>query len=283
LLPPEIMGSLHSHIQPFFRALGSVVRCTADLRLWIPFAALGFLKLLGIVLLARIDLVPSLWLSALLHVIPQLEESVRYPELILQLPRLARLGDLGLFLTLAALVEGWAIVRFVESWTGQEILLWPDSRRGIRRIASLMGFAAIIALIPWAVRLLGQTLASRQIAVGCALAAGLVAQALLFCAPVFRIVDDLSLWQSIRRSISVFLLLPLALPLCVLFLIALHIPTLLLRSPVFSPAIQRDPEWIWIMLAAQVPFDVVGAFLSVALATRLRLSNVVHQNLSLGG
>lgn len=261
---------------PFTRALGWTTRRLADPRLWLPFLLLGVLKGLLLAALARLDVVPDHVVAALLTIAPGLEPTLTYPDLLLNLPDLARYVDLLLFVTLGAVVHGWAIVYLARTWTHEPLALLPDARRGVARLASLWLLSISVAAVPFAARTAAAVIGEPELGTWCALGAGLAVQALLFSAAAFVVIDGSSPWRSIKRSTQVLTTYPFAVPAAMLFLAAIHAPVLALRAPALMAGAHRNPDWILAALLGQIPADLLGAFFAAGLAARFALSSPVR-------
>jgi hypothetical protein len=265
--------------RPFVRALGSVARRLVDVRLWLPFLVLGASKGLLLCALARIDLVPTPVVGAMLAAVPDMSKLLHYPDLLLDLPDLARSVDLVLFVTFGAFVHGWAIVHLARAWTGEPVPFLPNARQGAARLGSLLLLSLCVAAAPLLARLTAHAIGEAALAPIGALVCGLAAQALLFCAAAFVVLDRGSLWRSIQRSVYVLGTFPFAVPAAILFLAALHAPALALRSPALVAGANRNPDWILMALVAQIPADLLGAFFAAGFAARYALSSQVRREI----
>ena len=268
---------LHPHpFRPFLRAVASVSRRLGDLRLWLPFLVLGACKGLLLCGLARIDLLPASIVGAMLAAAPEMSELLRYPDLLLDLPDLARYVDLALFVTLGAFIHGWAIVRLASTWTGERVPFLPNARQGAARLGSLLLLSACVATAPIAATLIAHAVGEAAIAPIGALLFGLAAQALLYTAAAFVVLDGGPVWRNVQRSVFVLGAFPLAVPAAILFQAALHAPALALRSPALVAGANRNPDWILAALLAQIPADLLGAFFAAGFAARYALSSQVR-------
>jgi len=265
--------------RPFVRALGSVSRRLFDFRLWLPFLVLGISKGLLLCALARIDLVPTHIVGAMLAVVPGMSAQLHYPDLLLDLPDLARYVDLALFVTLGAFVHGWAIVYLARVWTGEPVPFLPGARQGAARLGSLLVISVLVAAAPLLARLTAHAIGEGELAPVAALVCGLAAEAVLFCAAAFVVLDGGPLWRSIQRSLYVLAAFPFAVPTAILFQAALHAPTLALRSPALVAGANRNPDWILWALVAQIPADLLGAFFAAGFAARYALSSQVRREI----
>jgi hypothetical protein len=258
-------------IEPLQRSLQSVFRRLVDTRLLLPFLLLALAKAAVLISVARLDVLPARLVAALLWVYPPLAEQLHYPETLHNLPELARWLDRAVFVSLGALLHGWAIVYLARVWTQRPLLLFPRLGRGLVRLAGLLFVAAAILVIPFAVQWLAVRLAP-SVATFAALGTGFVVQILLFTAPVFLVVESRSLWRSVCLSVDLVSEFPVALPLAVLVLAAVHAPVLLLRMPLFSTSLHHDPDWILYFILAQIAVDVFAALLAAGLAARFALT-----------
>jgi hypothetical protein len=263
--------------RPFLRAVESIARRLGDLRLWLPFLVLGAFKGLLLCGLARIDLVPTAVVDAMLTAAPGMSELLRYPDLMLDRPDLARDVDLALFVTLGAFVHGWAIVHLARTWTGEPVPFLPGARQGAARLGNLLLLSTCMAAAPMAARLIAHAVGEAAFAPMGALAVGLVAQALLFMAAAFVVLDGGPLWRNVQHSVFVLGAFPLAVPAAILFQAALHAPALALRSPALVAGADRNPDWILAALLAQIPADLLGAFFAAGFAARYALSSQVRE------
>ena len=82
-------------LRPLGSALHAVLSPLTNLHLLLPFVLLGILKALFLAALLRPDYVPSYLLAPLLKWFPEAESYVRYPQLVLRLPEVARWLDIG--------------------------------------------------------------------------------------------------------------------------------------------------------------------------------------------
>jgi hypothetical protein len=257
------------------RASAALLVAARDRRLWLPFVALAAFKAALLVGLARLDLISPLVLAPLLWIVPGAVRHLHYPDLVFRLPEVDRAVDLALFLTAGVVAQGWAIVHLSRAWTGEATSLLPSPKRGAARLLSLAALAALLVGIPLLVLHAMRALGEKDLAPLATLAVGIVLQVLLFAAPAFRVLEDVSLGRSIVRSVRLLGDLPLALPAAVLLLGALHLPGLLLRSPAISAGAARNPDWILNALLAQIPADLCGAVVAAGLATHFVLGTVV--------
>lgn len=253
-------------LRPLAHALRALSTQIGDAGLWGPFVLVALCKAGFLLGLARLDRLPAAFLAVPLAGLPGLDRHLHYPDLVLFLPRAARILDLTLFLTVGALLQGWVILRLARAWTGEAPPLFPGWRRGAARVLALVTIAAIQVGVPFAVlRLLHAGGAASQ-APRLSLVAGAVLQTLLLAAPAFVVLHGLSLRRSVSSSVRLIARLPLALPLAVVLLVALHVPGLMLRGPAIAAGAGYDPDWILAALLGQIPADVLGAVLAAGLA-----------------
>lgn len=254
-------------LRPLASALGALRGPLLDPRLWLPFVALAALKALVLLAVARLDLVPAVVLSPLLTIVPSCERVLHYPQLALQLPTVARLLDLALFLSLGVIVQAVAIVRLARLWGAAPPPLWEGVYRTTVKLAGLVLVSLLLAAAPFAAVQVAHAFGAEPVASTVGFVAGGIASMLLFVAPVFWLVRRLSLRASLAASIGLFPQLPVALPLAVLFLAALHVPVLLLRTPAIRAGAANDPDWILAALLGQLPAEIFGGVLAAGLAT----------------
>ena len=265
------MADREHPIRPLQRSLQSVVRRLSDPRLLVPFLLLALCKVLLLSGMARLDLLPARALAAALAVVPQAGDLLHYPEVLYKLPGLARWLDWVVFLTIGPILHGWAILYLARQWTHAPLVLLPGFWRGAGRIVALILVASLVLAVPLGARYLAHYL-EPSIATAVALTAGLLVQVCFFAAPAFLVIEGRSLWESLRLSLSVLADYPIAIPLAILLLAAVHVPTLALRSPAFVSGVGNNPDWILFAVLAQVPVDLLGAMLAAGLAARFALS-----------
>src|SRR5262245_66627700 len=92
-------------IRPFLNAALAVARQALNTGAWLPLVGLAMAKALFLIVLARLDLVPWILLSAVLALVPQAASRLHYPDLPFLLPAIARLLDLVCFVSLGGLAE----------------------------------------------------------------------------------------------------------------------------------------------------------------------------------
>lgn len=252
------------------RSLRSVLRRLGDPRLVVPFVLLALLKVTLLLAVARLDLFPAHLVAAALWAFPPAVEFLHYPETVYRLPELARWMDRFLFLTLGALLHGWAIVYLARTWTRTRLRLLPGLGSGFVRLVSLFLIALVVLSVPFAAQFVARHLTG-AFATTTALVAGAIVQMCLFTAPAFLVIEGRSLWRSIRLSFAALGEYPMAIP-CAVFLLALvHLPAFLLRLPLFFAGSRQDPDWILRVALLQLPFDLLGAILAAGLTARFAL------------
>lgn len=265
------MADRANPIRPLQRSLQSVSRRLSDPRLLVPFLLLAVCKVLLLSGMARFDLLPAQVLAAALAVVPQAADLLHYPEVLYKLPGLARWLDWVVFLTVGPVLHGWAILYLARQWTQAPLVLLPGFWRGARRILALILLASLVLAVPLGAQFMTQQL-EPSLATAVALTAGLFVQVCLFAAPAFLVIEGRSLWESLRLSLSVVADYPIAIPLAILVLAAVHVPTLALRFPAFLSGVGHNPDWILFAVLAQIPVDLLGAMLAAGLAARFTLS-----------
>jgi len=258
-------------IRPLQRSLQSVFRRLADPRLLMPFLLLALLKVALLSSVARFDLLPSHLISLLLWAFPHGVVLLHYPETLEKLPELARWLDRAVFVSVGALVHGWAILYLARLWTRAPLVLFPSFLVGLQRMMALAILAGLVLGIPYGVQWVVLRF-DHSLATVAALAAGFLVQMMLFVAPAFLVIEGRSLWQSLRLSLQVVGEYPLVMPLVVVVLATLHAPALALRMPAFLNLVALDPDRILYALLAQIPIDLLGAMLAAGLASRLALT-----------
>lgn len=258
-------------IGPLQRSLQSVFRRLADPRLLWPFLVLAFGKAILLTAVARLDLFPERVVAAVLWIYPPATDLLHYPETLHKLPELSRWMDRFLFVSLGALLHGYGIVYLARTWTRTPLALFPRLGSGLARGLGLVCIAGFILAIPFGI----QVAASRWLpsfATIAALGAGFLVQMFLFTAPAFLVIERRSLWRSLRLSVDVVSEYPVALPLAVLALASVHLPLLLLRTPLFRGGVQHDPDWILYFVLVQIAVDCFAALLAAGLAARFALT-----------
>ncbi len=239
-----------------------MVTPASNLRFLLPFLVVGLAKALLIAALARPDSVPSLLLAPLLVLLPGVESHLRYPQLVLRLPEIARALDVALFLTVQVGLQAWAISAFGRAWTGSSQPWWR-----FQGIAALLVIAVLLLAAPFATLRIGSAFGGGVAAGHAALAVGTLVQMVLFAAPAYVLLLGMGLRAAVASSAGLLGQLPLAIPLAVIVLAALHAPTVVLRGPVLAVASGYDPDWILWTLLGQIPADVLGGYLAAALST----------------
>jgi len=258
-------------IRPLQRSLQSVLRRMTDPRLCAPFLLLAAFKALMLVGAVRFDLLPAHIMAAILWMFPQGVEVLHYPETLNNLPELSRWFDRLVFVSVGAILHGWAIVYLARLWTNAPLVLFPNLVTGLRRVASLACIAAMVLAIPYGTQFVAQQL-DNSIATAVALTTGFLVQMFLFVAPAFLVVEGRSLLQSLRLSLSVVAEFPVAMPLVIVVLASMHAPILALRTPGLMNGVGQDPDWILYILLGQIPIDLLAAVLAAGLASRLALT-----------
>jgi hypothetical protein len=254
-------------VRPLASAFAALRGPSSDPRLWLPFVAVAACKALLLAGIARLDLVPAVLLWPCLTLAPSLERVLHYPHVVLQLPLAARLLDLGIFFTVGIVVQAVAIVRLARAWGANPPPVWEGIGRTTAKFAGLGFMALLLAGVPLAASQAAHAFVPRAAASTVGLIAGGLASMLLFVAPVFWLVRRLSLRASLASSIGLFPQLPVALPLAVLLLAALHAPALMLRTPAIRAGATNDPDWILAALLGQLPAEIFGGVLAAGLAT----------------
>ena len=148
----------------------------------------------------------------------------------------------------------------------------------VRRLPALMTIAALLLAVPYGVLRLGADFIGPYESGHLALAAGTLAQMMLFAAPAFVVLHRLGLLAAVAASVQLLGRLPLSIPLAVVVLAALHAPTMLLRGPTLDAASSYDPDWVLWAIVGQIPADILGGFLAAAFGAHfaLRARNRVH-------